>query len=104
MQGAPFAFAGLFDVWRGEGKECIVSCTVLTTDALADLAWLHDRKPVILDYEYYDRWLERSTPDIADLTELLQPYPAEELVIHPVSPLVNRTDRDEPALLVALPA
>lgn len=100
----PFAFAGLFDVWRGEGAEHVVSCTVLTTAATEGLAWLHDRMPVILDYDHYDRWLERSTPDIADLTELLQPYPVDELVVHPVSPLVNRTGKDERALLEALSA
>ena len=81
-----------------------MSCTVLTTAAPEGLAWLHDRMPVILDYDLFDRWLERSTPDIADLTELLQPYPVNELVVHPVRPLVNRTDRDEPALPVALAA
>lgn len=100
----PFAFAGLFDVWRGEDKERVVSCTVLTTAAPEELGWLHERMPVILDYDFYDRWLERSTPDIADLTELLRPYPADELVVYPVRPLVNRTDKDERALLEALPA
>ncbi len=97
--GEPFAFAGLFDVWRGEEGARLVSCTVLTTAAPEELSWLHERMPVVMDYDSYDRWLDRSTPDIADLSELLRPYPAEELEIYPVSPKVNRAGMDKPELL-----
>lgn len=92
--GEPLAFAGLFDVWRGEGDTRLVSCTVLTTAAPNELRWLHERTPVVLDYDLYDLWLDRSTPDIADLTELLHPYPADELEVYPVSAKVNRADTD----------
>ncbi len=65
--GEPFAFAGLFDVWRGGEEQRLVSCTILTTSAPEELTWLHERMPVVLDYDHYDLWLDRSTPDIADL-------------------------------------
>ncbi len=97
--GEPLAFAGLFDVWRGEGDMRLVSCTVLTTAAPNELRWLHERTPVVLDYDLYDLWLDRSTPDIADLTELLRPYPADELEVYPVSAKVNRADTDLPELI-----
>jgi putative SOS response-associated peptidase YedK len=100
--GEPLAFAGLFDVWRGEEGKRLVSCTILTTAAPKELSWLHDRMPVIMDYDHYDRWLDRSTPDIADLTELLLPYPAEGLEVYPVSTRVNQANRDEPGLLEAV--
>ena len=100
--GGPFAFAGLFDVWRGEGEKSVVSCTVLTTAASDGIAWLHDRMPVVLYYDDYDRWLDRSTPDIADLTELLQPYPAQELEIYPVSTVVNRANAEGAGLIEAV--
>jgi putative SOS response-associated peptidase YedK len=100
--GEPFAFAGLFDVWRGEEGKRLVSCTILTTAAHEELRWLHDRMPVIMDYDHYDRWLDRSTPDIADLTELLLPYPAEGLEVYPVSSKVNRAGMDEPELIKAV--
>ncbi len=95
----PLALAGLFDVWRGEDGERLVSCTILTTAAPEELSWLHERMPVVLGYDDYDRWLDRSTPDIADLTELLQPYPASELEVYPVSPKVNRAGMDRPELI-----
>jgi putative SOS response-associated peptidase YedK len=66
------------------------------------LTWLHERMPVVIDYDLYDLWLDRSTPDIADLTELLLPYPAEGLEAYPVSPKVNRTGMDMPELLEAV--
>ena len=100
--GEPFAFAGLFDVWRGEEGERLVSCTILTTATPEELRWLHDRMPVIMEYDHYDLWLDRSTPDIADLTELLLPYPTEGLEVYPVSPKVNRAGTDEPELLEAV--
>jgi putative SOS response-associated peptidase YedK len=48
----PLAFAGLFDVWRGEGDTRLVSCTVLTTAAPKELMWLHERMPVVPDYDH----------------------------------------------------
>ena len=101
-EGGPLAFAGLFDVWRGEGEKPLVSCTVLTTAASDGTAWLHERMPVVLSYDDYDRWLDRSTPDIADLTELLQPYPAGELEIYPVSTVVNRAKAEGAELIEAV--
>jgi putative SOS response-associated peptidase YedK len=100
--GEPFAFAGLFDVWRGEDNKRVVSCTILTTAASGELSWLHKRMPVIMEYDHYDRWLDRSTPDIADLTELLTAYPAEGLEVYRVSPAVNRAGIERPELIEAL--
>lgn len=101
-EGGVLAFAGLFDVWRGEGERPVVSCTVLTTAASSGMTWLHERMPVVLDYDHYDRWLDRSTPDIADLTGLLTPYPAEELEVYPVSTVVNRANAEGANLLEAV--
>ncbi|CAA9589232.1 MAG: hypothetical protein AVDCRST_MAG86-4358 [uncultured Truepera sp.] len=101
-EGGPFAFAGLFDVWRGEGEKPVVSCTILTTAASDGVSWLHERMPVVLDYDHYDMWLDRTTPDIADLTELLKPYPAQKLEVYPVSIVVNRANAEGAALLEAV--
>jgi len=99
--GEPFALAGLFDVWRsGDGKERLVSLCVLTTEAPEGLNWLHERMPVVLDYDRYDQWLDRSTPDIGELPQLLQPFPAEELEVVMVSKKVNRTGVDGPELVL----
>jgi len=56
---------------------------------------LHDRLPVILAPESYERWLGRE-PDPADL---IRPYPAEEMITWPVSVRVNTPKNDDPAIL-----
>ena len=85
---APLAFAGLWESWKGpEGT--IESCTILTTEANALIAQIHDRMPVILPPSEYDRWLDREVDDPGKLQLLFQPFPAELLEIQPVSAVVN---------------
>ena len=56
-------------------------------------AQVHDRMPVILREDDYDRWLD---PKSADTEELLVPSPAEEMTLRPVSTRVNSPRNDEP--------
>jgi putative SOS response-associated peptidase YedK len=51
--GAPFAFAGLWSVWGPE----VLTCSVVTTAALGDLAKVHDRMPLILPPQRWADWL-----------------------------------------------
>jgi putative SOS response-associated peptidase YedK len=75
----PFAFAGLWEAWENpeDGKE-IQSCSLVTTEANALMAPIHDRMPVILDSATCDRWLDADEP-ANDLLRLLKPFPREEL-------------------------
>jgi putative SOS response-associated peptidase YedK len=50
----PFAFAGLWEFARVEGKE-ILSATIIVGEPNPLAAAVHDRMPVILDPEDYDR-------------------------------------------------
>ena len=61
-EGEFFAMAGLWDEWQE-----LKTFTVLTRDACADLAWLHDRMPVILGAEEMKHWLEADDPDLEKL-------------------------------------
>ncbi len=83
----PFAFAGLWERWQGSG-EPIESCTMLTTQANELLQPIHDRMPVMLAPETYERWLDVTTP-AAELQQLLHPYDAQAMQGYPVSPSVN---------------
>jgi putative SOS response-associated peptidase YedK len=92
----PFAFAGLWDMWRpAEGDE-IRSCTIVTTDANGLLAPVHDRMPVILPPETYEVWLDPRPRESRDLQGLLRPYPDESMEAYPVSRLVNSPTNDRP--------
>ena len=86
QEGRPFAFAGLWESWEKDGV--LLSCAILTTRANSVLEGIHDRMPVILPSESYDAWLD---PDVdkEELTELLVPYPGDDLETYPVSRFVN---------------
>jgi putative SOS response-associated peptidase YedK len=55
--------------------------------------------PVILHPEEYSLWLEGNEREQNLLRELLRPYPAEEMIGYPVSPLVNSTRSKGPELI-----
>ena len=84
---APFAFAGIWDRWRHNGRT-VDSCAIITTTANALLSTIHHRMPVILDAESYDLWLSEDSRS-ADLIDLLIPYPADAMTSHAVSYDVN---------------
>ena len=90
-----FAFAGLWERWTPEpGAEPVDTCTILTTLPNALMAPIHDRMPVILDPADYARWLDPATPAPA-VSELLRPYPEEEMEAWPVSKHVNTPANDD---------
>ena|SRR5260370_28829024 len=41
----PFAFAGVYDVWKADGKSSITSFAIVTTDAASSTVQYHDRMP-----------------------------------------------------------
>jgi putative SOS response-associated peptidase YedK len=96
---APFAFAGLWERWPQPGGGVLRSCTIITCPANELIAPVHDRMPVILATEDYERWLD---PSRADGRELLEPYPAAELEAFPVNPRVNSPQYDDPECIAPL--
>lgn len=93
--GEPFAIAGLWERWEGEG-EPLETCTLLTTEANSLLAPYHDRMPVILKPEDYDVWLDPDVRRAEMLKPLLRPYPDKEMAAHAVSPMVNSPSNEDP--------
>jgi putative SOS response-associated peptidase YedK len=98
--GEPFAIAGLWERWGGDG-EPLETCTLLTTGANELLAPYHDRMPVILRPEDYDLWLDVGMKG-AELLNLLRPYSHEEMSAYAVSTLVNSPSHDEPRCVESL--
>jgi putative SOS response-associated peptidase YedK len=98
--GEPFAFAGLWEVWHSPDDKTILSCTIITTTPNALMEKIHDRMPVILKPEAYDRWLDPAEQPPDQLSVLLKPYPASYLTAYAVSTLVNKPGYDTPELIV----
>lgn len=95
----PFAFAGLWDLWRGtEGRE-LATFTIITTHANELLKPIHDRMPVILRPADEEKWLDPGQVDAAKLAPLLNPYPSEEMAAYDVSTLVNSPKNDSAACI-----
>lgn len=95
--GAPFALAGLWENWRPPaGGEVVSSCTIITTVANAVVAPVHERMPVMLSADAAERWLNPAPGAPVAWPDLLVPWPASDLVAHPVSLLVNRPAVDDP--------
>lgn len=92
-----FAFAGIWDRWRN-GETSVKTCAIVTTDANDVLAPIHDRMPVILREESYEKWLDPRV-STTELKKLLEPYASDEMKSHPVSSQVNRADAEGEELI-----
>ena len=88
--GSPFAFAGIYDTWiNPDTGETIDSFAIITTVSNKITAAIsHHRSPVILHEEDESIWLDSNTP-LAEVTDILQPYPAEELNAYPISSAIK---------------
>jgi putative SOS response-associated peptidase YedK len=96
--GEPYAFAGLWEVWKGEDGEPLRSCTIITTTPNSEMAKIHDRMPVILPPAAWDTWLDREVDDLELLGRLLVPADPSLTVMHPIATDVNNVRNDSPSL------
>jgi len=94
--GSLFGLAGLYERWRSDDGTILDSCTIVTTEANALVKPIHDRMPLIVAPEQYARWLD---PAIADVGDLIAPYPPAAMAYYPVSPRVNSVRHDDASLL-----
>jgi putative SOS response-associated peptidase YedK len=99
--GSVLAFAGLWAVW-GRGDERKLTCAVLTTAAVGELAAVHDRMPLTLAAERWDDWLA-GEPDAERLLAAPDPAFLERLEIRPVGAAVGDVRNDGPSLVERLP-
>ena len=99
--GSGLAMAGLWSTWRGPDTPdpALVTCAVLTTDAVGPLAEIHDRMPLVLPSAAWQLWLD---PDFDVPLELLAPPSAslvDALELRPVSATVNNVRNGGPELV-----
>lgn len=97
--GGPFAFAGLWAIWHGEGDRTLRTATIITTQANSVLAGIHDRMPVILKGPVEEEaWLDHATSPDA-VMDLLTPLANADTARRPVSTAVNDAGNDTPECL-----
>ena len=92
--------AGLWSVWKSaKDATPLLSCTIITTDAVGELAEIHDRMPLIVPERDWDRWLDPDAP--ADLDFLAAPPSVDGIEMREISTLVNSVRNNGPELLRA---
>jgi putative SOS response-associated peptidase YedK len=101
--GRPIALAGLWAGWKDEDTgEVIRSFTIVTAGANDMMAPIHDRMPVMIPEEAWERWLDPSRTageGLAELKGLLVPSADGWLEMYPVSRRVNDVRNDGPDLV-----
>lgn len=104
--GEPFAFAGLWEVWRGpenDDSDHLRSTTIITGPANEAMSEIHDRMPVVLPPEAWSTWLDPEQHDLDVLGKLLVPAPSSLITMQPVSTEVNDVRHDGPQLVEEAP-
>ncbi len=88
----PLFMAGLWSVFK-PAKDAhpdlkpLLSCTIITTDAVGEFAGVHDRMPLVVAERDWDRWLD---PDaLPDLELLAGPPDVRGITMREISTLVN---------------
>jgi putative SOS response-associated peptidase YedK len=100
--GGVLAFAGVWSSWSAPGQ-ALLTCGIITTAAVGDLALVHQRMPLLLPSRSWSAWLT----DPAEAGELLIGPTEEELAgieIRPVGPGVGNVHNDGPELIEMVPA
>ncbi len=93
--GAPLAFAGVWEWWKAPDGELVRTFAILTTAANATMRVLHERMPVILEPDAWPLWLGDTGAPI----DLMRPAGDDVLHLWPVSRAVNSVRNNGAELL-----
>jgi putative SOS response-associated peptidase YedK len=100
---APLALAGLWAGWRDPATDTVRrTFTIVTSRPNEALRDLHDRMPVVVPPDAWDRWLSDATADPGELLAILEPRDDLGLDVYAVPRLVNDVRRDGPELIEPL--
>lgn len=103
--GGVLAMAGLYEFWRDRGRaeddplSWLVTCTIITTDAVDEAGAVHDRMPMLIERDRWGEWLD---PGVTDAREFLIPAGSTGLEVYPVSTAVNSVRNNSPELVEPL--
>jgi putative SOS response-associated peptidase YedK len=92
---APFGIAGIWERWVANDGEVVESCAIITQAARPPVDAIHDRMPLVLERQDWDRWLDVAPVDAVALAPLLEPR-SPALLAFPVGFYVNDPRHDDP--------
>ncbi|MDP9033808.1 MAG: SOS response-associated peptidase, partial [Myxococcota bacterium] len=92
--GAPLALGGLWERWNAPDGEIVESCAIVTQPARPPADAVHDRMPLVVERETWQRWLDPSITADHALAPMLEPR-TPPLVAYAVSTHVNDPKNDD---------
>jgi putative SOS response-associated peptidase YedK len=96
--GGLVGFAGLMETWHEPGGSEIDTGAILTTNANADVAHIHERMPVVIKPEDFPRWLDCRSNEPREVADLLRPADPGFFEAIPVSDKVNKVANTGPEI------
>ena len=99
-----FAIAGLWETWTDPQGADLETFTIITTEPVPAIAWLHNRMPLILPRHLEAVWLngpEALNPE-AIKALLYRSRPEDELEYYAVSTRVNSPSNDDSSVIEAV--
>jgi putative SOS response-associated peptidase YedK len=84
---ALFAFAGVWEHWEHD-QETVYSCTIITTVSNDKVAPIHNRMPLIIMPDDYNRWLDKKNTEVK-MADFLAVDAYRTMQITPISTRVN---------------
>jgi putative SOS response-associated peptidase YedK len=94
-----FALAGIYDRWKNEKGETLLSFTVITIPSNQFVSAFHDRMPVILLREEERQWIDAGETTADALLHHLKPYPDDGMEAYRVSDRVNSVRNNDPQII-----
>lgn len=97
------AFTGIFQSWTSPSGRVIQSVSIITRQAVGQLALVHSRMPVFLPRDRWADWMNPKINDVAKIRSLMDiPNPDANLGFHPVSSAVNSITGRGPELIAPI--
>ena len=97
-RGGIVAFGGLMETYAEPGGSEVDTAAILTTTASGDIADIHDRMPVVIKSEDFERWLDCRTSEPRDVAHLMRTPDEGLFEAIPVSDGVNKVQNTGPEL------
>lgn len=93
--GSPFALAAIWQDWRDSATGDVIKTFAIVTCTPNDMVGqIHDRMPVIIAPENYEKWLFSGDP-----ANLMRPYPAELMTMWKIDRQVGKVSNDTPDII-----
>lgn len=101
--GKSLSIAGIWNTWRSPAGVFMQSASIITREAVGELATIHHRMPVMMPRERWSAWLDNKNTNVRELINLMSnEHPDAHLHPVPVSDAVNKVANNGPQLAVPI--